>query len=647
MRKRIGLITICPEEEYQTRLMDGIFAQCEKYDYDVVVVAPLAKVTNFFTEYLEGELNIYGLINFDLFDGVIVTPIPMTQGRVENVVKDLKDLLDRECKCPVVCADLALDGYPLVETDDAKAFEIITDHLVRDHHCRKIAMLTGMKDYPISDERVKAVREAMKKQGLTLLDKDIYYGDFWYSGGEKTAEMLAMKRESLPDAVICASDTMAIGLTRKLRELGIRVPEYVIVTGFDANNEAVFNDPIITSYAVDAARTGALCVNFLREQMDAEKEVLPAEHAGPANFFPGESCGCTPNITSVKQRFSESLYFMNRDRSQDSVWRGTDIGMLMESYTSEILTATTSPLQCLEKIYESIYLLKPYGYFYLALNENWLDPEMDRTRGYDEHMHLVIISDMAKKLHGYKNHVFFGPGRTKSFETKTMLPALSEEFEKPQVFYFVPVHFNSISLGYAVLQNDLSLQNKIGLVYRNYIRNINNSLEMSRTKYRISQISEHDMLTGLYNRRGMEREISEELGRKPEDASYLCIMMDMDSLKYINDTFGHSEGDRGLSLIARAAAETAAEDEFAVRAGGDEFYIMGIGVYDETEAERRVKDFKRRLEELNREEPGESRITASAGYALMKVKEVSSYTEVMEKADVNMYLDKRMKKLKR
>lgn len=642
MRKRIGLITIGPEEDYQQRLLEGVFSQCEKYDYDVCVITPMVKVTNFFKDYLKGELNIYELINYDLFDGIIVTPVPMTQDRIDDVVVKLENKLKNECRCPVVCADLGIGDYPAVDTDDSEPFSVIVNHLVKEHNCKKVALLTGMKDYDISENRIRFVREALQKNGLDLSEDRIYYGDFWYSSGEKLAEQLAENKKDLPDAVICASDTMAVGLTGKLVSLGIRVPEDIIVTGYDGAQEASIGKTSITTYAPDQQKTGALCVNYLRKLIDPDKEIFPAEDKKEENLIIGESCGCNDDKDYFRNRFAHSLYFLNHNFNSRAIWNGIDIGLLMESYTSEILTATSSPQHCLEKIYESTYLLKPYGWFYLCLSENWLEPEKDIKEGYPEKMHLVLTADMERRTHGYINHVFLGKGRTKAFDTKDMLPALSEEFDKPQVFYFVPVHFNSTCLGYAVLQNDIDQKELIGLIFRNYIRNINNSLEMSRMKNRISEMSEKDMMTGVYNRRGLERIVTEEIERHPEFTQFMAFVADMDNLKFINDNYGHSVGDQGICMISEALSDVSDMDSIIVRAGGDEFFVVMLGEFKREQRDAFIVNFRNKLEEINEREKLPVNVNASIGGYIGSVEE--GLEAVLEAADVQMYVDKRKRK---
>ena len=73
-RRKIAVVTSELENIYQQRVLRGVFAQCAKYDYDVAVITTFVETTHFISENLHGELNIYNLINFDLFDGVIITP---------------------------------------------------------------------------------------------------------------------------------------------------------------------------------------------------------------------------------------------------------------------------------------------------------------------------------------------------------------------------------------------------------------------------------------------------------------------------------------------------------------------------------------------------------------------------------------------
>lgn len=642
-KKKIALITMCPEYEYNQKIFSGVFSQCLKYNYDVLVFTPMVHSSHTFKDYLKGEVNIYNMINFDMVDGVILVPVPMTENRDPAVLNQVVEKLKKDCKKPVVAIDLNVCDYPTKVTDTTSSFFHITNHLIKVHNCTSIMMLAGQEGYSVSDLRIAGYKKAMEENGLNFSQKNVVYGDFWYTSGEQLAEGILSGKVEKPQAVVCASDHMAIGLTNALIKGGVKVPEEVIVTGYEAISEAVLNTPPITSYEAYHQGAAAKAVNYLREILDPEKIVYVPGSASEKNLCIGKTCGCVPDEKYIYTKIKGSQYTFDHNFSDNSVWNGIDIGMLLESYMAEILTATSTVYQCLGKIYENIYLLKPYLNFFLCLNEDWLDSYADREEGYAENMKLVIFSDMEKKLHGYENHVFFGKGREKIFNTKEMLPALADdEFDTAQVFYFIPVHFNIISLGYAVLQNDMRTPGEIGTVLKNFIRNINNGLEMARARNRITDISERDMMTGLYNRRGMERNVQEMNSTAGPKDKWFAAVIDMDGLKLRNDTYGHTEGDAGIMAIAKAALKICKGNEICVRSGGDEFYILGLGHYTEKECQKRYEEFKAELFELNKNL--NLPVSASFGYAIEKNTGETAYEKALGNADVQMYLEKRSKK---
>lgn len=93
-RKLIGVLMANPEAVYQQRVIDGIFAQCRLYDYDVAVFSPLVQVCHYFKPYLRGELNIFELVNFDLLDGIIVPSITLSEDKnyaiLDGVMQKIK-----------------------------------------------------------------------------------------------------------------------------------------------------------------------------------------------------------------------------------------------------------------------------------------------------------------------------------------------------------------------------------------------------------------------------------------------------------------------------------------------------------------------------------------------------------------------------
>lgn len=440
---------------------------------------------------------------------------------------------------------------------------------------------------------------------------------------------------------------MAIGLANRLVENGIDVPGKVVVTGYDATQESVVNTPVITSYTPAVEQAAAEVVNRLRSVIDPDEELIPIDYQPSRGLCIGESCGCPENIGYVKERLYNSLYNINHNYGIKGIEDMVDISRLNESYMFENLTIAVGPNDCLKKIYEETYLIRPYGDFYLCLTEEWLNTESDITSGYPERMKEVIHSKPAKDSNNVDGEIYFSNDDKRIFDTSVMLPELWEERDEPSVFYFSPIHFDEKTLGYSVLRNPLSMKHKMDIVFRNWTRNVNNALEMTRMQNRLVAFSQRDAMTGLYNRRGMDEKLSAVMSGLKENESCLVFVVDMDGLKYINDNFGHSEGDYGINAVASAVRRIARSEEICVRAGGDEFYIIGVGDYNRSDITVRVQKFNSAVEEENKASGKPYEISASIGGCCERLCAGMTVEEAIQIADGRMYRNKTDRKKQR
>jgi len=150
---------------------------------------------------------------------------------------------------------------------------------------------------------------------------------------------------------------------------------------------------------------------------------------------------------------------------------------------------------------------------------------------------------------------------------------------------------------------------------------------------------DHDGLTGLYNK-GKFLELKRSLFEKQETIA--VFNMDLNSLKYMNDTFGHEAGDRLLKKAARSLKAIEARNIMPFRVGGDEFLVIAIHVTRE-EAENIRERWEQALAELNREKdhvPCE----IACGFAFGE--KGHQLEDVLALADARMYEDKKAKKEK-
>jgi len=105
------------------------------------------------------------------------------------------------------------------------------------------------------------------------------------------------------------------------------------------------------------------------------------------------------------------------------------------------------------------------------------------------------------------------------------------------------------------------------------LRKTNKALAEARKK--AENLSLHDTLTGLLNRRGLEQMINYEINRKRRfDNSVSFLMVDIDYFKSVNDTFGHVTGDLVLKQVAETLTNGRRSTDLVSRWGGEEFLIL-------------------------------------------------------------------------
>jgi diguanylate cyclase (GGDEF)-like protein len=99
--------------------------------------------------------------------------------------------------------------------------------------------------------------------------------------------------------------------------------------------------------------------------------------------------------------------------------------------------------------------------------------------------------------------------------------------------------------------------------------------EQRRLEQQLQHLADHDALTGLLNRRGFDRALSEHIGRVGRyGGDGALLLADLDGFKEINDSLGHDAGDQVLTQLAHALTTNLRESDFIGRIGGDEFAIL-------------------------------------------------------------------------
>lgn len=635
-RKTIALLNLMPETTHSNNIARGIFGQCQKYGYNVASFASMTPLSFYYQDYADGERAIYDLPDYSGFDGIVIDAIPLTDQSVPEFPPHLAELL-KDAKCPVVCMGVGIGDYKVITSSNDFNLREIVRHVVCYHGKRDIIVLTGPKGKHEAEDRLTIFLDELEKLGVDVPEENIVYGNFWYDCGTALADEILSGKRKLPEAVISASDHMALGLVDRLSKKGIKIPEQMIAVGFEATQEALLGEVSLSSFESNFTKTAADAVDYIHSIIDPDVPLQPYEPQADKIFHPAMSCGCEPDLRRAAHAFKDALYYRSRNYTEEELMDNIDIGLLMENYVPEILTSSETPDACMENIYHNSYLTLPFLNFGLCLREDWLTASQSDLNGFTDKMILAVANSKVGDLNYHEAE------KRVVFDRRIMHPALQNYTEEPCVFYFSAVHYSNRVLGYTMLQRKLTDRHILNVVFRNWLRNVNSALQMVRTRNRYVMLSIRDNMTGLYNRRGMyERFEKMRAAAKPEDRLFTAVI-DMDGLKYVNDTFGHNEGDYGINAVSKAAQQSARTEEFCVRAGGDEFYVIGIGSYADDECEYRCAAYLAALADISANSGKPYPISASIGCALSDAGDFD-LEELLRTADEEMYRFKVMRK---
>jgi diguanylate cyclase len=178
----------------------------------------------------------------------------------------------------------------------------------------------------------------------------------------------------------------------------------------------------------------------------------------------------------------------------------------------------------------------------------------------------------------------------------------------------------------APIKNSVGQRTGVIIVFRDLIE------KRKKTK-QVEYLIFHDHLTGLYNRRYMEDSIKRLDTER--NLPFTIMVLDVNGLKYTNDTFGHEMGDRLLKTIADTMAKVCRADEIICRIGGGEFAILFPNT-NEKQAEAIKKRITKAISKINL---GSVIVSLAIGYAVKTSKD-QNIEDIKINADCSMYKNK-------
>jgi diguanylate cyclase (GGDEF)-like protein len=181
---------------------------------------------------------------------------------------------------------------------------------------------------------------------------------------------------------------------------------------------------------------------------------------------------------------------------------------------------------------------------------------------------------------------------------------------------------------------------------RSLLRAVRYAIERQRLTAAIKKLSLIDYLTGLYNRRGFMLFAKQQILLANRKNKKMCLFFcDIDGLKFINDTYGHDQGDRLIASTAKIIKDSFRASDIVARIGGDEFAILAFEATIKS-SKKIIQHIEENLKGFNDSNRDNFKISLSIGISQYDPDLPDTIERLLIQSDKRMYEAKKRKLLK-
>ncbi|MBR4277589.1 MAG: diguanylate cyclase [Lachnospiraceae bacterium] len=621
-KKKIAVFANAWSAEYLGMVIDGLQKEAAKDCADIFVYTTFV-LPNESEEMRVNQLKIYDLPNPNDFDGAIILAHTFnTSTELDKVCSLVKNF-----KIPTVTTEIKIPGLPMVGTDNYRGIYDLTNHLIEEHGVRKVVFVEGNEGNTECAERRRALEDALEEHGLVLMDT--VRGDFGFYMASYNIEEYIKKNKPIPDAFVCANDLMALGVISKLHQYGKRVPEDVIVTGFDHVHESRTSYPLVATVSRQWDNMGKFLYDELNNQIvnpDPSKEIIY-----PSEFIPSESCGCKPEQEAYDARLERVRNIYTESTETDMVdFFFQRVHIEMSSIGSKEEFPERAKWQWgHEEFFGKDYCIITEPEFFELEDEEYFE----KVTKFSDRMDIIYERRDGKslELRQYDIHGFY--------------PGYKEEPDKSNIFVFSALANLKHLIGYVAIKNNPRIL--YTLQFKRWVNNLDtlflnvrHNIFLKRINEKLRQIYMTDFLTDMYNRTGCETVLYKFIEEKKKAGQQTVLLFyDINCMKVINDKYGHLNGDLAIKATANAMRDSLPSNFLLGRYGGDEFIAVGCWDGSRNVDEYR-KSFGKALKKIMDGLKVSFRLSASVGDCLIGPDKEGTIDDYIREADESMYEEK-------
>ncbi|MGN0667089.1 MAG: EAL domain-containing protein [Huintestinicola sp.] len=550
-KKLIGVCLTKIYEDSVTEYADRLKVYAAMHDCKLIFF-------NSFTDFYETSADtnkaysIYNIINYDMLDGIIILYDSFYSSETPDRIIDAA----QKSGTPVLVVNGQRADCCCISGDYTEEYKRLIRHVIKDHGITDTVYMAGFIGEVNSERRINCYKSVMDECNIPINDDNIIHGDYWETPAKDAMERLR-KQNRIPKAIFCANDLMALAVCEWLAQHDYRVPEDVIVTGFDGLIAGDFSTPSITTCMQDWDKIAKASI----EMISCAAEGKTFETALPEIFSSRlrESCGCkndTQDFRHTAQQLFTKLHGMQ-----------THENYVNKSYTNMLNIHDMESLRSLLPVYT---LEGSYVCVNRRLIRDYLD-DNDPAAFSDEMM--IINSAFSRGSDISEN---------KTITLKEMVPNLEIWAENDSAYILSAIiAANRICGLYCVKAEDISdvahKIKRVDIIISNCFNALFNNVRQIQMRNNIANAAMIDPVTSLFNLKGITNWFNEFSDIPESHKKTIAVSMyALPKYKYIYENYGIMESEKCLRFVAESLKKATAHNGVIAHISEDSFIVINI-----------------------------------------------------------------------
>ena len=262
--------------------------------------------------------SIYNLVNTENLDALISWASAIGSGGSFDELRQFHAHLE---PLPFVTIGQKISGttenHPCADFDAYEGMRSLLRHFIDVHHAKKIAFLHGPASHKSAQERYTAYVETVRSEGYSSDEiSNLTSSSFSWNEGEKAIKELVEVRGLVPgrdfDALVASSDMMALEAEKYLEKKGWKIPEDIILGGFNNSEECNVADPPLTTVHMPHSELGMDAYKMARALMNGGE--VGEDTMRATSLIVRESCGCNQVHSWLKKNAQSADIVENEEK---------------------------------------------------------------------------------------------------------------------------------------------------------------------------------------------------------------------------------------------------------------------------------------------------------------------------------------------